>query len=165
MGKLVANYNSRYTTYLVDPATGDVFNGSPSFLYKGSISTTKVTRTKDRTIYYNDMLQDYYHGLSFAVNDNDMRSLDTILKPGSSMDKQQRQFAKNMYGKGMKEQFGKTYKIDHTEQVSLKLIKIYVEEETSVTPKGGKNRIVKEKWMYQAEKETYVWRFTAMSRW
>ncbi|GMK37704.1 hypothetical protein PCCS19_07580 [Paenibacillus sp. CCS19] len=164
-GKMVANYHSHYTTYLVDPATGDVFNANPSYAYKGSISTTKVTRTKNRSIYYNDMLQDYYRSLSSAVNDNNLRSLESILRPDSSIDKQQRQFAKSMYTKGTKEQFGKTYKIDHTEQVSSKIVKIYVEEETSVTPKNGKNRIVKEKWMYQAEKEAHVWRFTAMSRW
>ncbi|MDI4649252.1 TcaA NTF2-like domain-containing protein [Cohnella hashimotonis] len=163
-GKMVANYNSNYTTYLVDPATGDVFNAI-SFAYKGSISSVKITRTKNRTIYVNDLLQDYYRKLSTAVNENRLSALDDMLKPGSTIDKQQRQFAKSMYSSGTKEQFGKTYKIDHTEQVSPKLVKIYVMEQTSVTPKRGKTRTVEEKWMYQAEKETYAWRFTEMRRW
>ncbi|MFC3802345.1 hypothetical protein [Cohnella sp. GCM10012308] len=163
-GKMVANYNSNYTTYLVDPATGDVFNAL-SFAYKGSISSVKITRTKNRTIYVNDLLQDYYRKLSAAVNENRSSALDDILKPGSTIDKQQRQFAKSMYRAGTKEQFGKTYRIDHTEQVSPKMMRIYVSEQTSVTPKNGKTRIVEEKWMYQAEKETYAWRFTEMKRW
>lgn len=163
-GKMVANYNSNYATYLVDPATGDVFNAL-SFAYKGSISSIKITRTKNRTIYVNDLLQDYYRKLSTAVNENRSNALDDILKPGSTIDKQQRQFAKSMYSAGTKEQFGRTFRIDRTEQVSPKLVKIYVTEQTSVTPKNGKTRIVEEKWMYQAEKETYAWRFTEMRRW
>ncbi|MWC29744.1 TcaA NTF2-like domain-containing protein [Paenibacillus sp. MMS18-CY102] len=164
-GKMAANYGSSYTTYLVDPATGDVFNGSPSFMYKGTIATTKIERSKNKEIYVNDMLQDYYRKLSLAVNDDYYNFLYEILKPGSAIDKQQRQFAKKMYAAGTKEQFGKAYTVDRTEKVSSKVMKIYVTEQTAVTPKNGKARIVKEKWMYQVEKETYVWRFTNMSRW
>ncbi|QHW32093.1 hypothetical protein GZH47_15580 [Paenibacillus rhizovicinus] len=164
-GKMAADYHSRYTAYLVDPATGDVVDAMPPYAYKGSISVAKVTRSKNRTIFVNDMLQAYYHGLTVAVNTNNGHALDDILKPGSVIDKQQRQFFKTVYAAGTKEHFGKSYAVDHTEQVSPGLVKIYVSEQTSVTTKSGQARLVKEKWMYQAEKEAYAWRFTAMSRW
>ncbi|WP_143186366.1 hypothetical protein [Paenibacillus sp. P3E] len=163
-GQLVPDTSvSPSTRYLVNPGTGYVYD--PNFQYIGTVFNSKMNLSKNWNIYVNMMLRTYYYSMSDAVNEKSINYLNSMLKPGSAIDKQQRSFAAAMYASGTKEQFGLSYSIDHTETVSAKIVKIYVTEETLVTPKTGKPYTVKEKWMYQAEKETYAWRFTAMKRW
>lgn len=161
--KVVPNYNAPAATYLVNPGTGYVFNAAHQ--YTGSLYSQKMMLDKNLKVYLNGLMQRYYWRLEGAVNNNYLEGLTDILKPGSVIDKQQRQFAKSMYAAGTKEQFGRTYVIDHVDYVSEKVIKIFVAESTSVTKKDGKTRTVNERWSYQAEKETNVWRMTGMSRW
>ncbi|WP_379127337.1 hypothetical protein [Paenibacillus sp. sgz500958] len=163
-GQLVPNTTvSPSATYLVNPGTGYVYDSN--YQYIGTVFNSKMKLDKNWNIYVNTMLRDYYYVITQAVNNNYIDYLQSILKPGSAIDKQQRKFATTMHASGIKEQFGLSYTIDHTETVSSTIVKIYVTEETRVTPKTGKPYSVKEKWMYQAEEETYSWRFTAMKRW
>lgn len=150
-------------TYLVNPGTGYIYDHNGQYI--GTVYNSRMALNKNWDIYPNSMLRDYYSLITRAVNENDSTCLNRILKPGSSIDKQQTNFAKKMYASGITEQFGIYYTIDHRETVSSKMVRIYVNEETLVTPKTGKSYTVNEKWMYQAEKETHTWRFTAMKRW